>query len=232
MQTSELLDKLAPALAKAQAVVGGAKKDSANPHFKSKYADLASIWDACRSPLADNGLSVIQAPGPCVESRMEMTTMLLHASGQFIRETLSIPLAKVDAQGYGSATTYARRYALAAMVGVAPEDDDGNAASQPSASVAPILTSNGPLPKALSGPHKTKTALSAAVKHFMHEVNRAPDSDSLDAYLVSEKALLDQVRTDFPDWWHGDGERIPQGIGEQITNRVNALRDEAMQEAA
>lgn len=129
MKTSESIASLAAAMAKAQATIDGAKKDSANPHFKSKYADLASVWDACRAALTANGLSVVQAPGPCVDNRLEMTTMLLHSSGEWISETLTIPLAKVDAQGYGSATTYARRYALAAMVGVAPEDDDGNAAS-------------------------------------------------------------------------------------------------------
>lgn len=131
METSQNIADLAAALAKAQGQIEGARKDSANPHFKSKYADLASVWDACRSALADNGLSVVQAPGPCASGQLEMTTMLLHSSGQWIKETLTIPLQKVDAQGYGSATTYARRYSLSAMVGVAPDDDDGNAASKP-----------------------------------------------------------------------------------------------------
>lgn len=129
MQHSENIADLATALAKAQAVVEGAKKDSNNPHFKSKYADLASVWSACREALTDNGLSVIQSPGLCHDGKMEMTTMLMHSSGQWVRDTLSIPLQKIDAQGYGSATTYARRYALAAVVGVSPDDDDGNAAS-------------------------------------------------------------------------------------------------------
>lgn len=131
MEHSESMKEIATALAKAQGAMRGAVKDSANPHFKSKYADLASVWDACREQLAANSLSIVQAPGPCADGRLEMTTMLLHASGEWISETLTIPLSKVDAQGYGSATTYARRYALAAMVGIAPEDDDGNAASQP-----------------------------------------------------------------------------------------------------
>ena len=133
MEMSENIKELATAFSKAQAAVEGAAKDSANPHFKNKYADLSSVWAACREALTANGLSVVQFPGELIENRMTMTTMLMHQSGQWMRETLSIPLSKVDAQGYGSATTYARRYALAAVVGVCPEDDDGNAASQPAA---------------------------------------------------------------------------------------------------
>ncbi len=130
MEMSTDIKELATAFSKAQATVEGAAKDSNNPHFRNKYADLGSVWAACRGALTENNLSVVQFPGEMVENRMTMTTMLMHSSGQWLRETLSIPLSKVDAQGYGSATTYARRYALAAVVGVCPEDDDGNAASQ------------------------------------------------------------------------------------------------------
>jgi hypothetical protein len=130
METSVEIAKLAEALSKAQASVEGAVKGKVNPAFRTKYADLASVWDACREALTTNGLSVIQSPGPISDGRMEMTTMLLHASGEWVRGSLTIPLGKVDAQSYGSATTYARRYALAAFVGVAPDDDDGNAASK------------------------------------------------------------------------------------------------------
>lgn len=129
MEMSESITELAVALAKAQAMIEGAEKGKTNPAFKSKYADLSSVWNACREALTTNGLSVVQAPGAMIENRMTLTTVLLHSSGQWMRETLSIPLTKADAQGYGSATTYARRYALAAFVGVSPEDDDGNAAS-------------------------------------------------------------------------------------------------------
>jgi hypothetical protein len=130
MEQSETLTELAPALAKAQAEMKPAAKDSRNPHFNSKYADLASVWEACRGPLATNGLSVIQTPeteGPTVT----VQTMLLHASGQWVRTKLTVTAVKSDPQGIGSAITYARRYGLAAVVGVAPEeDDDGNAASR------------------------------------------------------------------------------------------------------
>jgi len=129
MQHSEQLGELAAALVKVQAVLEGAKKTSANPFFKSKYADLAAVWEACRKPLTDNGLSVIQTGG--MEGGAEavtVTTMLLHISGQYIKDTLVLKPKAASPQDVGSAITYARRYALAAIVGVSPEDDDGEAA--------------------------------------------------------------------------------------------------------
>lgn len=129
---SESIKELATALAKAQATIQPASKNATNPHFKSKYADLGAIWDACRKPLADNGLSIVQMPTDSGEGRVALTTMLLHTSGEYISSTCSTRLQQDSAQGVGSALTYLRRYALAAMVGiVADEDDDGNAASQP-----------------------------------------------------------------------------------------------------
>lgn len=130
IEQSESIATLAKALVQVQGSVEGAVKGKVNPAFKSKYADLTSVWEACREPLVMNGLSVVQFPGEMIENQMTLTTQLSHESGEWIRATLSIPLSKVDAQGYGSAVTYARRYALAAVVGVCPEDDDGNAASQ------------------------------------------------------------------------------------------------------
>lgn len=124
---------LAAALCKAQAQMEGAKKDANNPHFKSKYADLASVWDAIRGPLTSNGLSVVQLLRS-TQNGVAVETILMHASGQQISDVFAVPASKNDAQGYGSAATYARRYALMAMVGVAPEDDDGNAAVGPAGS--------------------------------------------------------------------------------------------------
>jgi len=114
--------------------MGGAKKDSTNPHFKTAYADLASIWDACRAPLANAGFSVVQLVSSdatqgiphCGHAIIE--TILAHSSGEWVSSTLAVPLTKSDAQGLGSAITYGRRYALAAIVGVCPADDDGEAA--------------------------------------------------------------------------------------------------------
>jgi hypothetical protein len=128
MTHSEQINELAAALAKAQGQIEGAKKDSINPHFKNRYADLSSVWDACREALTTNGLSVVQSAENC-EAGYGVTTMLLHTSGQWMRGTLYLKPTKDDPQGAGSALTYARRYALSAMIGIAPEDDDANAAS-------------------------------------------------------------------------------------------------------
>ena len=127
MNQSESIAALAAALSKAQASITGALKDSANPFFKSKYADLASCWDACRKPLTDNGLAVIQTI-EAGEGRAVLVTTLCHASGEWIKSYCPILTKDDSPQGQGSGITYARRYALAAMVGLAQIDDDAEAA--------------------------------------------------------------------------------------------------------
>jgi hypothetical protein len=143
---SDSIAALAAALAKAQAKIQPAVKDKVNPAFRSHYATLEAIVEACREPLAANGLSIIQMPTDDAANcdRTALTTMLLHSSGEYISQTVSVRLTKQDAQGLGSAMTYLRRYALAAFVGVtSTEDDDGNAASQPAparvAAAAPTI---------------------------------------------------------------------------------------------
>ena len=127
MNQSSSIAALAAALAKAQAEMSGAAKDSANPYFKSKYADLESVWSACRKPLTDNGLSVIQTSQPTKHGLMLVTT-LAHLSGEWIRGYMPILAKDATAQSQGSGITYARRYALAAIVGVYQTDDDAEAA--------------------------------------------------------------------------------------------------------
>lgn len=127
--------ELATALADAQAEIDAAPKTESNPFFKSTYADLATVRAAIRDAFGKHGLSVIQIPqfGGGVVS---VTTILLHKSGQYIEGTLAVQPVKdrtgfVTPQAVGSAITYARRYSLMAFAGVAPDDDDGNEASQP-----------------------------------------------------------------------------------------------------
>lgn len=129
MQTqSEHINELAAALSKAQAEIAPAIKDSSNPFFKSKYADLSSIWNACRDPLTKNGLAIMQTMD-FQEGQLMLATTLAHASGQWMRSYLPIINEKNNAQGLGSAITYNRRYALSAMVGIiADDDDDANSA--------------------------------------------------------------------------------------------------------
>lgn len=120
--------ELFAALAKAQGEIENASKNAANPHFKSKYADLAEVLNTIRPTFATNGLSMIQSPG-YDGSIASVTTVLAHSSGGYITGTASCVPAKADAQGIGSATTYLRRYGAAAVAGIAQEDDDGNAAA-------------------------------------------------------------------------------------------------------
>ncbi len=129
MQTSDTINDLATALCKAQGSLSGAKKDSANPFFKSTYADLEAVWTACREPLAKNGLSVIQTLSTHEDGiKVQVTTMLAHISGQWIRDTLTLSPKDSGPQAMGSCISYGRRYALAAIVGVYQTDDDAEAA--------------------------------------------------------------------------------------------------------
>lgn len=120
------IGKLAEALSKAQSMLTGSKEDASNPFFKSTYSTLTAVWAACRKPLSDNGLSIIQL----CQSEIDMVvveTMLCHSSGEWIKGKLAMKPVKNDPQGIGSCITYARRYSLAAIVGISPEDDDGEA---------------------------------------------------------------------------------------------------------
>lgn len=137
MQTSDTINELTTALSKAQGEITGALKESANPFFKSRYADLASCWDACRGPLSKNGLAVFQA-AETTSDGLVLTTTLAHGSGQWMRSSLGVTPKDDSPQSMGSALTYARRYALTAMVGIAQVDDDGNAASGRPSTVSEI----------------------------------------------------------------------------------------------
>ncbi len=128
MRHSESLAHLAAALAKAQAAVKPALKTETNPFFKTRYADFASVLDACEDALDANDLALIQAPISTPEG-IGVETMLLHASGEWLAQEFVLPLSKHDAQGGGSAVTYARRYALEGFLRIRREDDDGNAAA-------------------------------------------------------------------------------------------------------
>ena len=121
----------AKAFIAAQKATEAVKKASTNPAFKSRYADLAVVVEAVIPALNESGIAVIQSPS-FDGDLVSVTTVLLHESGSSVTGTLSMRPTKIDPQGVGSAITYARRYALLAMAGAAPEDDDGQAASQPS----------------------------------------------------------------------------------------------------
>lgn len=124
------VDKLAPALVKAQGMIEGATKGKKNDHFRSKYADLGAVWDACRDALQANELAVVQLPCEAPGGHIGLITTILHSSGQTLSAKFFMPLKDPsNPQAAGSALTYARRYALSAAIGICPVDDDGNQAS-------------------------------------------------------------------------------------------------------
>jgi hypothetical protein len=121
---------IAAALARAQMNMGKALKQSANPAFRSKYADLGNVMDACLPALNEAGIALIQPTGEDDHGRFVETILIHGESGESLSCRVPLIVAKNDMQGYGSAVTYARRYGLMAMAGIAPEDDDGNAAAK------------------------------------------------------------------------------------------------------
>lgn len=122
--------KIASAFVKAQKAFGPALKSSTNPHFRSRYADLSACVEAVIDALNANGIALMQKTYECKDGVM-VETLFIHESGEVIEGgLLHVPASKQDAQGYGSALTYARRFSLLAASGLAPEDDDGNAASR------------------------------------------------------------------------------------------------------
>ena len=142
MPHSPTIGALAAAMAKAQCAYGKALKASANPFFKSKYADLASCYDACREALAVNGLAVVQTT-EVTPTGVLLVSVLIHSSGEWMSGQYPIRPMKEDPQGYGSAITYARRYALMALAGLAAEDDDGEEASGRAAKPVKAATVTG-----------------------------------------------------------------------------------------
>jgi hypothetical protein len=153
------------ALAAAQQEMGKAIKDTKNDHFRSKYADLASVMDACMGALNKHGICVMQPTGEDEGGRF-VRTILAHVSGETVDCRVPLIVQKNDMQGYGSAVTYARRYGLMSMAGIAPEDDDGNAAAK----AAPVV-----------GEKPRKGATTPATISGIDYINEADSLDDLKA---------------------------------------------------
>jgi hypothetical protein len=174
---SPTMGKLAKALAAAQAELQDAKKDAVNPHFKNRYASLASVRAALQAVLPKHALATVQTTTAHGDAGVCVVTWLLHESGEWIRGELFLPVGKKDAQGFGSALSYARRYALAAIVGIAAdEDDDAEQASKPP------TTSNG------KGP--AKPGSDAAEKRLADAMRAATTSE---AFAMAEAAVVKAV---------------------------------------
>jgi hypothetical protein len=188
--SSDSIGAIGAALAKAQGAMKNALADSENPHFKSHYANLASVWDAIRKPLADNNLSVGQIIWQ-IEGEWTVITTLVHSSGEWLKSHFPVLAAQRTSQGMGAAVTYARRFSLSAMVGVAQvEDDDGQADSRAPVQKPPSKPPTPP-PKSAPKSHTTKVETPLGVKNepmpdFMNEPQPefdGPPGDSIMDYL-------------------------------------------------
>lgn len=189
MNKSETIGALAKALSLAQGEMENASKTATNPHFKSKYADLAEIINTVRPVLAKHGLSVTQFPS-YDGALAHVETIIAHDSGEWMSGTTSSPVQKADPQGIGSATTYLRRYSLAAVCNLAQEDDDANAASKGKTATPPVQKAT---PKDVPPP--TKPAPTTAYlsdtqrKTLMAMYGGAPREERLaDANAILQKA--------------------------------------------
>lgn len=177
MRSSESIAELAQALAKAQGAMKAAKKTEDNPFFKSKYTDLAGVWDAIRDALSTNNLAVVQTTDhdEAMGNAIMVSTVLMHSSGQWIEGVTKMPLVKIDPQAVGSAITYARRYALAAIVGVASEvDDDGEAAmgrkDDQQNRTNPPRTQPQPVTQASNAPQAPQNTIAPLIKAIYEQV--------------------------------------------------------------
>lgn len=213
---------LSASLVKAFAEIEGATKDKVNPHFKSKYADIGSVIDAIKPILAKYDLAFTQHPQPS-ENGIIVETVLHHAGGDSLSlGTLYVPANKNDAQAFGSALTYARRYALMTAFGVPAEDDDGNAAAASTRTnghqARQAEARDAPFPQ---GPCKNKTELKEKGRALWADVMACEDSSALEALLISHKPLIAQLKEGLPQWFYGgtkDGEPY-EGLG-QIIERL------------
>jgi hypothetical protein len=207
IQTSDNVDKLFVAIHAAQGAMRGATKDSKNPAFKSSYASLESVIDTARPALQSANLAFTQAPGALVDGAIEITTMLMHTSGQWLRSTLHVPLQKRDPQGVGSAITYGCRYALMATLGLPPVDDDGEAAMDRTPRPAPV---KAPPPA-------------------------APDSPAL-ATITEALKLCDTIKA-LDKWCENDTNKVAfnalsDSEYDTLNKRILWVRDKLVREAA
>jgi len=213
----EMSNNLAKALAAAQAEMKNAPLNRTNPHFKSKYADLAAIRDATVPVLAKHGLSIVQYTKMC-DGTLMLHTRLLHESGEYLEGEYPLPAAYDKPQVMGSAYTYAKRYSWSAMLGVSAEDDDdGNAGQGAKPNIA-----ERPEPRNKStrdadwmdGPCKTREDLRKMAGAFTADLNACNDLDMLAGLERSYAAFLKQLQHNSPSWW--DSETDPPGMKQRI----------------
>lgn len=222
MQTSESIGNLAKALAAVQGSLQPAVKDADNPFFKTKYADLSSVWNSCRELLSKNGLAVIQGNSIGLDGTVIVETMLTHTSGEWVRSELALPLAKHDPQGVGSAVTYGRRYGLAAIIGVVADvDDDANHAS--GKTNAPNNVAKMPPPK-LPAADAGNAALIDALRETCKALNDAGDEIKWSPIEIT--MFANNMFGDEKNFTGRSAEQL-NTLGEELAARLNYITKQA-----
>lgn len=216
-EEKEILDggRLALALSKAQGEIGNAAKDKTNPFFSSTYATLASVWAACRAALSKYEIAVIQAPViDDATGKLTLRTTLMHSSGEEWHGEMPVQAAPTaTAQQMGSALTYARRYSLASMVGVAPDDDDdGNAAT----AVPPPKPAYKPKAKLEVIPESglaSVNRIKADATAFVQKLEMSESLPEFEKLMAKNGQLLLDIKNRLPEDW---GKRVNDKIDAQI----------------
>lgn len=238
MQTDEIKE-LAIALAKAQGEISVAHKETWNDFHKSKYSDLAACWDACRTALSKNELSIVQYPGQAAPGHLKLITLLLHSSGQWIKGPITMKLQTrkkgmgwvdaFDPQTYGVTMTYARRYGLCAMVGIAPGDSDGE----------PMSHGNNGNGHAETEPHQTikteqeKKELENEVPPITHDKFITPEQATLyRKECVRLKIGTKDMKTELKKLGISMPDKIPADQFDDRFKELEFLANEEMTEVA
>jgi hypothetical protein len=207
VEQSASVSKLFAALVAAQAEMRNPPKDSVNPHFKSRFADLATVLDTVKPVLAKHKLGVVQLPTEVEGVGPAMSTMLIHESGEFVRSTIGLRPGKQDPQGIGAALTYARRYGLQAVLGItADDDDDGNHSSHASRPAQQRQQAAPPQQKPHPQADKPKPPPPASVRELWERVSNSPAPQTGDELVKWVRSLDASLGRLVPD--HNAGELV------------------------
>jgi hypothetical protein len=196
MKTSESINELAAALAKAQASMKNAKLNKTNPHFKSRYADLAEIRDTVTPALAANGIAVVHGMDALDGGGLVVVTRLIHSSGQWIESRF--PIAYDKPQTMGSAITYGRRYNLSAITNIAADDDDDANAANDKPAVAPHAKPEA-MPSVNGTAGASKAGSRAAYEKMISSIRSTSTLKMLDEWYKANVADIDKLPSDWLD---------------------------------
>lgn len=204
VRTSDQINDLASALAKAQGDLENVGRAGMNPHFRAKYATLGDVLDEVRPKFAKHGIAILQLPVNGEGPNIGITTRFVHSSGQWIESTLYVAPIKFDAQGAGSVLSYLRRYSLMAMAGVGPDDDDGEAAvgrpaprtGSSGAAPAPNGISKAAVPISPEEPPEINAArqrIRGLIDKYQQIIRTAPDRRALELALDDGREEIAEI---------------------------------------